>query len=117
MTASDTRLIVLGLLGVSTIKASLQFRWGQFASSVGHCVELDRPGGGVYNRTLSTMETVFSGIQPTGELHLGNYLGAVRSWVQMQEEFRCFFCIVDFHAITQPYEAPEMAGRVRDMAI
>jgi tryptophanyl-tRNA synthetase len=63
------------------------------------------------------METVFSGIQPTGELHLGNYLGAVRSWVQMQDEFRCFFCIVDFHAVTQPYEAAEMPGRIRDMAI
>jgi tryptophanyl-tRNA synthetase len=63
------------------------------------------------------METVFSGIQPTGELHLGNYLGAVRSWVEMQDQFRCFFCIVDQHAITQPYEAAEMGPRIRDMAI
>src|SRR2546423_9421663 len=63
------------------------------------------------------METVFSGIQPTGELHLGNYLGAVRSWVEMQDRYRCFFCIVDQHAITQPYEPAEMPGRIRDMAI
>jgi tryptophanyl-tRNA synthetase len=63
------------------------------------------------------MDTVFSGIQPTGELHLGNYLGAVRSWVEMQDQYRCFFCIVDFHAITQPYEAAEMSRRVRDMAL
>jgi tryptophanyl-tRNA synthetase len=63
------------------------------------------------------METVFSGIQPSGELHLGNYLGAVRNWVELQQGYRCFFCIVDLHAITQPYEPAEMAGRIRDMAI
>jgi tryptophanyl-tRNA synthetase len=63
------------------------------------------------------MDTVFSGIQPTGELHLGNYLGAVRSWVEMQDRYRCFFCIVDFHAITQPYEPAEMSRRIREMAL
>jgi tryptophanyl-tRNA synthetase len=62
------------------------------------------------------METVFSGIQPSGELHLGNYLGAVRTWVELQDQFRCFFCIVDFHAITQPYEPAEMSRRIREMA-
>ena len=40
------------------------------------------------------MKTVFSGIQPTGELHLGNYLGAVRNWVALQDEYRCIFCVV-----------------------
>jgi len=63
------------------------------------------------------METVFSGIQPSGELHLGNYLGAVRTWVELQEQYRCFFCIVDFHAITQRYEPTEMSRRIRDMAV
>jgi len=48
------------------------------------------------------METVFSGIQPSGELHLGNYLGAVRNWVTLQDSYRCFYCVVDYHAITQP---------------
>jgi tryptophanyl-tRNA synthetase len=62
------------------------------------------------------METVFSGIQPSGELHLGNYLGAVRSWVEMQDRYRCFYCIVDYHAITQPYDPPAMAQRIREMA-
>src|SRR4051812_42310131 len=62
------------------------------------------------------METVFSGIQPSGELHLGNYLGAVRTWVELQDRFRCFFCIVDYHAVTQPYEPAEMSRRVREMA-
>src|SRR5688572_12867791 len=63
------------------------------------------------------METVFSGIQPSGELHLGNYLGAVRSWVELQRQYRCFYCIVDYHAITQPYEPAEMVARARAMAI
>lgn len=61
-------------------------------------------------------ETAFSGIQPSGELHLGNYLGAVRNWVTLQDSYRCFFCIVDYHAITQPYDPAEMQRRVRDMA-
>ena len=63
------------------------------------------------------METVFSGIQPSGELHLGNYLGAVRTWVELQDQYRCLFCIVDFHAITQPYEPVEMSRRIREMAV
>jgi tryptophanyl-tRNA synthetase len=63
------------------------------------------------------METVFSGIQPSGELHLGNYLGAVRTWVELQKSYRCFYCIVDYHAITQTYDPAAMPGRVREMAI
>jgi len=63
------------------------------------------------------METVFSGIQPTGELHLGNYLGAVRNWVALQGQYECFFCIVDYHAITQTYQPEDMAKRVRAMAV
>ena len=50
------------------------------------------------------MQRVFSGIQPDGELHLGNYLGAVRHWVGLQESYRCFFCIVDLHAMTLPWD-------------
>ena len=61
-------------------------------------------------------ETIFSGIQPSGELHLGNYLGAVRNWVALQPSYRCFYCIVDYHVITQAFEPSEMARRVRDMA-
>jgi tryptophanyl-tRNA synthetase len=63
------------------------------------------------------METVFSGIQPSGELHLGNYLGAVRNWVALQGSYRCFYCIVDYHAITQPYDPAQLAARTRAMAI
>ncbi len=61
-------------------------------------------------------ETIFSGIQPSGELHLGNYLGAVRNWVMLQTSYDCFYCIVDYHSITQPFEPADMRRRVRDMA-
>jgi tryptophanyl-tRNA synthetase len=63
------------------------------------------------------MKTVFSGVQPTGELQLGNYLGALRNWVSLQDQYRCIFCVVDYHAITQDYDAKEMARRVHDMVI
>jgi len=63
------------------------------------------------------MKTVFSGIQPSGALHLGNYLGAVRNWVKLQEQYRCIFCVVDYHALTQDYEPKEMRRRVTEMVI
>jgi tryptophanyl-tRNA synthetase len=63
------------------------------------------------------MKTVFSGIQPSGELHLGNYLGAIRNWVRLQESYRCIFCVVDLHAITQEYDVKEMVRRVDDMVV
>jgi tryptophanyl-tRNA synthetase len=52
---------------------------------------------------MAERKRVFSGIQPTGELHLGNYLGALRRWVDLQDEHECFFCIVDLHALTAPW--------------
>ena len=67
--------------------------------------------------TQSGMKTLFSGIQPSGELHLGNYLGAVHNWVKLQEEYHAFICIVDYHAITQTYERKDMRRRVLDMAV
>ncbi len=59
---------------------------------------------------------VFSGIQPSGEPHLGNYIGAIRNWVADQERYDNYFCIVDEHAITVPYEPAEMRSRVRELA-
>lgn len=59
---------------------------------------------------------VFSGIQPTGEMHLGNYLGAVRHWVADQIEHDALFCVVDLHAMTVPYEPAELAQRTRRTA-
>jgi tryptophanyl-tRNA synthetase len=60
---------------------------------------------------------VFSGIQPTGEMHLGNYLGAVRRWVEDQERHDAIYCVVDLHAITLPYEPAELAERTRQTAM
>ena len=51
---------------------------------------------------------VFSGIQPTGQLHLGNYLGAIRHWVAMQHSHECIFCVVDLHALTLRFDAAEL---------
>lgn len=62
------------------------------------------------------MKRVFSGIQPTGVIHVGNYLGALRNWVAMQHEYDSVFCIVDLHAITIPYDPAEMPGRVVETA-
>ncbi|MCG8420514.1 MAG: tryptophan--tRNA ligase [Proteobacteria bacterium] len=62
------------------------------------------------------MKRLFSGIQPSGELHLGNYLGAVSNWVKLQESYHSFICIVDYHAITQSYDRKDMRTRVLHMA-
>jgi len=59
---------------------------------------------------------LFSGVQPSGELHIGNYLGAIRNWVALQDELECIFCVVDYHAITQPYETDAMERRIMDAA-
>lgn len=63
------------------------------------------------------MSRIFSGIQPSGELHIGNYLGAVKNWVRLQHEYEAIFCIVDYHAITVAYDPDVLRERRRDMAI
>ncbi len=63
-----------------------------------------------------TMVRVFSGIQPTGEVHLGNFLGALRRWVVQQDEADCTFCIVDLHAVTVPQEPGVVAAKTLDVA-
>src|SRR5258706_9818372 len=63
------------------------------------------------------MARIFSGIQPSGELHIGNYLGAVQNWVRLQTEHDCLFSIVDLHAITQPYDPGALASLTLDMAV
>ncbi len=61
------------------------------------------------------MNRIFSGIQPTGNLHLGNYLGAIRNWVKLQRDFECIFCIVDLHAITVPQEPAALVKATREV--
>jgi tryptophanyl-tRNA synthetase len=59
---------------------------------------------------------IFSGVKPTGAPHLGNYLGALRNWVELQRQYESFFCIVNLHAITVPQNPKELAARTREVA-
>lgn len=59
---------------------------------------------------------IFSGAQPTGSLHLGNYLGALRNWVNLQSEYESFYCIVNLHAITMPQDPAELRLKTLDLA-
>src|ERR1044071_7012695 len=62
------------------------------------------------------MKRIFSGVQPTGNVHLGNYLGALRNWVALQHEYESFFCIVNLHAITARQDPKELAEKSRELA-
>lgn len=62
------------------------------------------------------MKRIFSGAQPTGNVHLGNYLGALRNWVALQSEYESFFCIVNLHAVTVPQNAKVLAEKTRELA-
>jgi tryptophanyl-tRNA synthetase len=80
----------------------------------------DIPGFSGQNRTESakahSMNRIFSGVQPTHKLHLGNYLGAVRNWVRMQKDYDCIFCVVDLHAITLWQDPAALRQNTREVA-
>ena len=59
---------------------------------------------------------LFSGIQPSGEIHIGNWLGAIRKWVDLLDDYDCIFCIVDYHAYTVPQDPKTMQQRIFDAA-
>jgi tryptophanyl-tRNA synthetase len=67
--------------------------------------------GGIFQ-----MQTIFSGIQPSGTITLGNYIGAMKQFVELQDEFNCFFCIVDQHAITVPQDPQTLRKNIRSLA-
>jgi tryptophanyl-tRNA synthetase len=62
------------------------------------------------------LKVLFTGIQPTGDIHLGNYFGAIANWVKLQHDYESFISVVDLHAVTVPYEPAEMPVRVRELA-
>ena len=65
-----------------------------------------------------TTKRVFSGIQPSGDIHIGNYMGALRNWVAMQDEYDTIYCVVDLHALTLPQDPAELArARIRTAKI
>jgi tryptophanyl-tRNA synthetase len=59
---------------------------------------------------------VFSGVQPSGNLHIGNYLGALKTWARLQHDYDCIYCIVDLHAITVYQEPKELLAKIREIA-
>lgn len=59
---------------------------------------------------------VFSGVQPSGNLHIGNYLGALKNWVRLQHEYDCIYCIVDLHAITVYQDPKQLLAKIREIA-
>ncbi|MBL7142187.1 MAG: tryptophan--tRNA ligase [Candidatus Pacebacteria bacterium] len=60
---------------------------------------------------------IFSGIQPTGEIHIGNYLGAIKQWLELQEKNECIFCVVDLHALTVPYDTKTLQELILEKTI
>ena len=70
------------------------------------------------NTSISPRPRVLSGMRPTGRLHLGNYMGALHNWVQLQHEYDCYFFIADFHALTTDYADPsELKKNIREVAL
>lgn len=65
---------------------------------------------------IMSKKRIFSGIQPSGNLHIGNYLGAIKNWVKLQDEFESIFCVVDMHAITVPQDPKELQKKTIEVA-
>ena len=61
------------------------------------------------------MDRIFSGVQPTGNLHLGNYIGAIRNFVGLQNDYECIYCVVDLHAITVWQDPKELSHTTREV--
>ncbi len=64
---------------------------------------------------MSKSKRIFSGVQPSGDLHIGNYLGAIKNFVSLQKEYECFFCVVDLHAITVWQDPQQLAHKTREV--
>ena len=58
---------------------------------------------------MANKKRILSGVQPTGDLHIGNWLGAINNWVTLQEQYETFLCVVDLHAITASYNPKELS--------
>ena len=70
------------------------------------------------NPDLNKKETILSGMQPTGEIHIGNYEGALKNWVALQNDYNMYCCIVDWHSLTADYENTEvLKGRIFQVAV
>ncbi|MBR3302293.1 MAG: tryptophan--tRNA ligase, partial [Firmicutes bacterium] len=65
---------------------------------------------------MNTFKRVFSGVQPTGNLHIGNYLGALKQFVALQDEAEAIYCVVDMHSITVPQDPEQLKSHIKDIA-
>ncbi len=65
---------------------------------------------------MSDKKQIFSGVQPSGDLHLGNYLGAISKWVELQDKYNCIFCVVDYHAITVKQDPEILRKKIIEIA-
>lgn len=65
---------------------------------------------------MKSKQRIFSGVQPSGNLHIGNYLGAIKNWVQLQEQYESIFCVVDMHAITVPQDPETLRKKTLEIA-
>jgi tryptophanyl-tRNA synthetase len=68
-----------------------------------------------HRKVAGQRKTIFSGVQPSGTLHLGNYLGAISNWVDLQDDFNSIFCVVDYHAITVKQDPKELNRNILDV--
>lgn len=64
---------------------------------------------------MSDLKTIFSGIQPSGDLTIGNYFGAIKSWLKLQHDYKCFFCVVDLHAITLKQDPKKLREKILEV--
>jgi hypothetical protein len=69
------------------------------------------------NKNDNKMETVVSGIRPTGNLHLGNYFGALKNFIKMQNEYNCYFFIADYHSLTTHPHPDDLHGNVKSILV
>ena len=84
---------------------------------LGNKVSLSRSNLDFSNfKHMRTKKTIFSGVQPTGIAHIGNYLGAIKNWVELQNQYNSIFCIVDLHALTIPQDPKKLKNAVLEMA-
>ena len=67
-------------------------------------------------QATNNKKTIFSGIQPSGNLHIGNYLGAITQWTALQDEYNCIFCVVDYHAITVKQDPEVLKKKIIEVA-
>ncbi|XP_021765556.1 tryptophan--tRNA ligase, chloroplastic/mitochondrial-like isoform X1 [Chenopodium quinoa] len=94
-----------------SLKRNSQCTFRCFCSAVVSQPQTSSPSPPPLNR-----KRVVSGVQPTGALHLGNYLGAIKNWISLQDTYETFFFIVDLHAVTLPYETKDLSKATKDTA-